>query len=60
MKTPLEANAFSEAWMIIECRKILAQPVSVDSITDSRVKKEALGKESYKMYIGEILNVWVK
>lgn len=60
IKLPSGANAFSEAWMIIECKKILVQPISADAIVDNEIK-ERLGKNAHpKMYVGEILNVWVK
>ena len=45
--TPSGAKSFSEAWMIIECKKLVAQPLQRDDINS-------------QMYIGEILNVWVK
>ena len=45
--TPSGAKSFSEAWMIIECKKLIAQPVQLEAKTS-------------QMYIGEILNVWVK
>jgi len=42
--TPSGAPAFSEAWMIIECKKAGEMPSS----------------GSDKTYLGEILNVWIK
>jgi len=42
------APAFSEAWMIIECRKAGEMPS-----TDAKSASE-------KTYLGEILNVWIK
>lgn len=62
IKTPSGATAFAEAWMILECKKMIAQPLSQDAITDktSDAAKKWNGKELHKMYIGEILNVWVK
>ena len=60
IKTPSGSAAFSEAWMIIECKKILAQPISEDGVIDKNIS-EKWHKDSYhKMYIGQILNVWVK
>lgn len=62
IKTPSGATAFSEAWMIIECRKILAQPLSKDAVYNNN--SEALQKwtkgDLHKMYVGEIIGVWVK
>lgn len=62
IKTPSGATAFAEAWMIFECKKIIAQPLSQDAIADktSDAAKKWNGKELHKMYIGEILNVWIK
>lgn len=58
--TPSGSKAFSEAWMIIECRKLVSQPVSYEGMNDEELKQNWKGKETHKMYIGEILNVWVK
>lgn len=62
IKTPSGATAFAEAWMIFECKKMISQPLSQDAIADktSDAAKKWNGKELHKMYIGEILNVWVK
>lgn len=57
--TPSGSKAFSEAWMIIECRKLVAQPFTPEAIYNS-ADKAKWGKDLHKMYIGEILNVWVK
>lgn len=62
IKLPSGATAFTEAWMILECKKMIAQPLSHDAIADkeSEVAKRWAGKDLHKMYIGEILNVWIK
>lgn len=62
IKTPSGATAFAEAWMIFECKKMISQPLSQDAIADktSDAAQKWNGKELHKMYIGEILNVWVK
>lgn len=61
IKTPSGATAFSEAWMIFECKKIVSQQISPDAIVDKSQLKDDWGKNGYhKMYIGEILNVWIK
>lgn len=52
--------AFSEAWMIIECRKLLSQPFTPESLSDEKLRNEWSGKPMHKMYIGEILHVWIK
>lgn len=62
IKTPSGATAFAEAWLILECKKIVAQPISEAAV---KIDKSELSEDYYKngfhkMYIGEILNVWVK
>jgi flavin reductase (DIM6/NTAB) family NADH-FMN oxidoreductase RutF len=60
IKTPSGATAFAEAWMIFECKKIVAQPVYKDAVVDKSLTNN-WNKEGYhKMYIGEIVNVWIK
>ncbi len=58
--TPLGSKAFSEAWMIIECRKMVAQSLTPEALFNKKLQQEWNGKAMHKMYIGEILNVWVK
>jgi len=58
--TPLGSKAFSEAWLIIECRKLVGQSLNDDTLFDDQVKAEWAGKQLPKMFIGEIINVWVK
>jgi len=60
IKTPSGASAFSEAWMIIECRKIVAQPISADAVHAKNLPADWSQNGYHKMYIGEILNVWIK
>ncbi len=57
--TPAGSKAFAEAWMIIECRKMVSQSLIPEALHDPQVK-EKWGTQLHKMYIGEILNVWVK
>lgn len=57
IQMPSGATAFAEAWMIIECKKGIAQPAPKVSVADVNLNN----KEAYSQaYIGEILNVWVK
>ena len=58
--TPSGSKAFSEAWLIIECRKLVGQSLNHDTLFDDTVKAEWTGKQLPKMFIGEIINVWVK
>ena len=58
--TPSGSKAFSEAWMIIECRKMISQSITPEAIFDEQLKEKWAGKQLHKVYIGEIVNVWVK
>lgn len=58
--TPEGSQAFSEARLIIECRKLVSQPLQQDAITDQKLKEEWNGKQLHEMFIGEIINVWIK
>ena len=54
------AVAFSQACVIIECRKMLSQSLMLDSIENEQERNNRAMQPMHKMYIGEILNVWVK
>lgn len=62
--TPIEvetgAMAFGEAAIIIECRKLVSQSISLDAINNAQEKSRRATQPMHKMYIGEIVNVWVK
>lgn len=58
--TPNGSPAFSEAWLIIECRKLVSQSFIPEALHDEALRDQWTGKSMHKMYIGEILNVWVK
>lgn len=60
MQTPEGSMAFREAWMVIECRKLVSQSISLDAIDNDAEKAKRASQPMHKMYIGEILNVWVK
>lgn len=57
--TPNGTQAFAEAWLIIECRKLVSQSLSPESFSDEMLRKEWTDKPM-QMFAGEILNVWVK
>lgn len=59
IKTPSGATAFAEAWMIFECKKVVAQQIFADAVKVD-VPEEWKKNGYHKIYIGEILNVWVK
>jgi hypothetical protein len=56
--------SFTEARMIIECRKFYAEPFKKDSFVDKSVYDSAYNEEystsMHTMYIGEIVSVWIK
>ncbi len=60
LTTPSGSKAFSEAWMIIECKKMLSQPIASGAFDSPELKGEWKDKPLHKMYIGEIINVWIK
>lgn len=60
IKTPSGATAFGEAWMILECKKMVAQPISPDAVVEKDLPTDWTKNGFHKMYIGEILNVWIK
>ncbi len=58
--TPSGNKAFGEAWLIIECKKMIAQSFNPDVVKQDELKQQWEGKAMHKMYIGEITNVWMK
>lgn len=58
--TPEGGKAFSEAWMIVECRRLIDQSLNTSSLTNEAIKAEWIGKPAQTMFIGEIVRVWVK
>jgi len=60
LTTPSGSKAFKEAWLIIECKKMVAQSLNPEALKNETLKQEWEGKAMHKMYIGEIINVWMK
>jgi len=63
--TPFETEnksiAFKEARLILECKKIYASTLNAESFIDKSIDSNVYSKKDYhKMYIGEIMNIWVK
>ena len=54
------AMAFEQANIIIECRKLVSQSISLDAINNPEERNKRATSAMHKMYIGEIVNVWVK
>lgn len=57
--TPSGATAFSEALMIIECRKIAAQPFNAGPSYEPTQNTWEY-RNPYEVFVGEVLNVWIK
>jgi flavin reductase (DIM6/NTAB) family NADH-FMN oxidoreductase RutF len=60
--TPSGSMSFSEAYMILECRKIFAQPLSKDAFTDTEIRTRSVRDSSgiHTMYVGEIIGVYMR
>jgi flavin reductase (DIM6/NTAB) family NADH-FMN oxidoreductase RutF len=56
---PSGAKSFEEAWLILECKKVLALPITAESIHDPDAKKR-WSDQAHKIFAGEIIGVWVK
>ncbi len=53
--------AFAEARVIIECKKIYSSVIAEENFIDISIPEKIYPKKDYHtMYIGEILNVWIK
>jgi len=53
--------AFKEAKIIIECKKIYATSILEEGFVDKNLLKSMYpAKDFHTMYVGEILNVWMK
>lgn len=62
VSTPTGSVSFTEAQMIIECRKLYADPINKENILDNTIVEKTYGSETapHTLFIGEIVNVWVK
>ena len=58
--TPSGSKAFNEAWLIIECRKTLTQPLFKDGLNNESLKNEYSSKDLPTLFGGEIINAWIK
>lgn len=61
LKMPSGAPAFKEASMIIECKKLLSQPIDTAFISSPEVQKWYQDEPgTHHVFIGEIIGVWKK
>ncbi|MDR1739650.1 MAG: flavin reductase [Bacteroidales bacterium] len=52
---------YEQARLVIECRKIYADLLKEDAFFDKTITEKTYPtKDFHKVYVGEILNVWVK
>lgn len=58
--TPTATPTMEEASIVIECHKLLQQPLTHNQITDASESHKWVAKPVPSLYIGEILNVWIK
>lgn len=54
------ATSFKQARMIIECRKIYFQDLQPSNFLDPSIEECYPKKDYHRMYIGEIVNCWIK
>jgi flavin reductase (DIM6/NTAB) family NADH-FMN oxidoreductase RutF len=60
-KTPHNSVAFKEAKIIIECRKLYATNLVENDFTDKALRDRIYPtKDFHRMYVGEIVNIWIK
>lgn len=57
--TPSGATAYSEAWIVIECKKTLDQPAT-NALIESAQSKLWSAKDLDKLIMGEIINIWAR
>ena len=61
--TPNGSMAYAEAKMVIECKKLYAEPFKEESFANNEIFEKIYvqgDKSMHTLYIGEILNVWKK
>lgn len=51
---------FSEARLVVECRKIYHQDIDPRFFLDDSIKSNYPGKDYHRMYIGEVINTIIK
>lgn len=52
--------AFSEARLVIECRKIYFHDIDPQNFISQSIQKQYPKKDYHRMFIGEITSVWIK
>lgn len=54
------ATTFKQARLVIECRKLYFHDVDPGNFIDPAIDKNYPEKDYHRMYVGEIVNCWVK
>ena len=61
IKTENNSVAFKEAYIVIECKKSYSTVIQEDEFIDQDIVSEKYpNKDFHTMYVGEIVNVWMK
>lgn len=60
LKTDSGAVYFDEARLVIECRKLYFQDINPENFLDAEIEKHYPDKDYHRMYIGEIVNCYLK
>lgn len=60
IKTENGSVGFKEARIIIECKKFYEAGLLKDGFKDQKLVEKKNNAELHKMYVGEIVNVWIK
>jgi flavin reductase (DIM6/NTAB) family NADH-FMN oxidoreductase RutF len=59
LETPIGAMSFSEAYMIIECKKIYSDFFKPEFFIDAEIPEKIYPRQDFhKIYIGEIISIW--
>jgi flavin reductase (DIM6/NTAB) family NADH-FMN oxidoreductase RutF len=61
--TPVESDTgsiyFSEARIVMECRKIYFHDIKSENFIDLKIESHYPKKDYHRMYIGKIENIWI-
>ncbi len=61
LETELGNIYYEQARLVIECQKVYADYLKEDAFIDSSIYKQYYPEKDYhKMYVGKIINAWVK
>ncbi len=55
-----DTTVFEEARMLLECRKLYSHNIDPSNFTDPAIDDNYPLKDYHRMYVGEIMNAWVR